>query len=91
MDRRGGTATRSAGRAFYIEWIEHLPAHRIVAPAGKSAHRRLAEKVGDDIQLSLGFHLRFLRKPIFSIAATSARCLAGACANELRIQWTQQR
>jgi hypothetical protein len=57
---------------------------------GDLAHA-VAEKVGDDIQLSLGFHLRFLRKPIFSIAATSARCLAGACASQLRIQWTQQR
>ncbi len=46
----------------------------------------VANRVGNDRPLGLGFDLGFLKKIVFSIAATAARCLIGAWASAFRIQ-----
>lgn len=50
-----------------------------------------AEKVGDDVPWRSVSIFDSCAKIVFSIAATAACCLAGACASALRIQWTRQR
>jgi len=53
---------------------------------GRKLELLVAQGVGNDSPLGLGFGLGVLKKIVFSIAATAARCLAEACARALRIQ-----